>query len=854
MKYYSTKSSISKVLVFSILLLTFLPVQGQTNMDVSSATDIEYELTYSGVLNSNDPEGLYKYEASGTGIDTLSLIVPNDVNYDVYIYDENLNIIGSDISSLGVEEELYRVNRGKIYYIKIFSNDGMYSSNEYILNIKPYKFNLQTNYEYDKNGSLVRTEVFDVQKQKELLKSGLNYVEVDMDTSASLTSLKGRTLVNLLGNEGNFEEQGLWANTLTTDISTNKFGTSSGKIDNSLESIEKIARNSSSLDLSGKKVLVGVWAKSNSANSEIELFLIGRKGEDGFNSTDKYIRFYDVSEEWNLYYTIFDLSTKTDDDWIFRLDVNNPGDIVNFDGAFVYEITDEEESYINSLSLPDGHQYIEDMYPFVDGMQSVTNPYLVRRSQNLLPPPSMWGEINKEYTRNILSDYKEIWEKNNTDEFVDVRINHIPVIEDTIYSFSMDLTVENYGGSGGFYLWVRTLDDNMNKISSWGEKTQTSTGKYTVNVEIPSGVSYINLGLTVTDTATGTYTISNPMLNFGPEPLPFEPMEEDDLYINTILTSSVDGSVKDELYQRGDKYYKWKTHEVLTVDGSVGLRSYVHLRSGYKIVSFEHISDYLDKAKMGASQLVSSSDVTYKESGTVFDSLTDENQYYISVGEDFKRVFIAIPNTDSGWGEDYTPSTEEIRAYFDANPYTLQYQLEEPYEELVTLYTLKIHKKVILDGSKNWRSVIDDRSGYKVVSLDGFDDYIGKNGSGVTDASSLIKFNQISLEESGLVYAKLSNYDQYYFSVNPTYKRLYITISDADSGWGEDYIPNTGDIKSYFSQNPYTLEYKLATPVVEETQVENKTFTLTKGLNQIELGSWGIDSGYEAEIEYNIER
>ncbi|NBI28064.1 hypothetical protein [Chengkuizengella marina] len=744
MEYFKKSNALITLLIVSILSSLILPVQGQMNMNVSSATEIEYKLTYSGALNSNESEGLYKYEASGTGIDTLSLMVPNDVNYDVYIYDENLNQIGDGVNSAGILEEVYyRVSRGNMYYIRIISQDGNYSLSDYLLKIEPYKFNLQTNYKYDKNGNLVRTEVFDVQKQTEVLKSGLNYVEADMDTSASLTSLEGRTLVNLLGNGGNFEEQELWGNGLTTDISLNKFGTSSGKIDNSSGSTEKVAGYSTLLDLSGKRVLAGFWAKASSENPEMDLYLIGRKGNDNFNSTDKYMKFYDVSEEWNLYYTTFDLSTKTDDDWLLRFDVNTPGGIINFDGAFVYEITDTEESFINSLTLSDGQQYIEEMYPFVDGMQSVTNPYIVRKGNNLLPPFSQWKDLNGNKIINYISDY-EIEVEFGSPSWSNALEVFVPALPNTTYTLSIE---ENTSSK----FWIASTMDDTPGTENFGSVHLANGGQYTTTNE----AKYIKIRWY--ETETGNYRLKKPMLVLGSESMPFEPQSEAAIYIDTLLSSSVDGSLRDKLYQKNDELYQLKTYEVMSLDGSLDWK-FNSDQEGFKLIRVDDFDTNVDNNLKPQLVKYDGKVLNYGNSLLESDIL---GQTSWQLGD----ILISIADTDSGWGENYTPTNEEIKSYFNG-----------------------------------WKMYVEGSAGS-----------IPYNGTG----------------------------NKYWAKRTP----------EGILREGQNTVPTVNN--EYLSS--YQLLYQLAEPYEVEVEFEGQ-LTLIEGLNQIELGSIGLPSGFEAEIEYTIER
>ncbi|NBI28063.1 hypothetical protein [Chengkuizengella marina] len=859
MEYFKKSNALITLLIVSILSSMILPVQGQMNMNVSSATEIEYKLTYSGVLNSNESEGLYKYEASGTGIDTLSLIVPNDVNYDVYIYDENLNQIGAGVNSTGeLEEVYYRVSRGNIYYIVIISQNENYSLSDYTLKIEPYKFNLQTNYKYDKNGNLVLTEVFDVQKQKEILNSGLNYVEADMDTSVSLTSLEGRTLVNLLGNEGNIEEQGLWTNKLTTDISTSKFGRSSGIIDNSTGITEKTVRNSTSLDLSGKKILAGIWAKANSGTPNMQLYLLGKMNDIGINSPQ--VNSYVVDNDWKLYYDTFDLSSNTDDYWHFRVDVDSFGtsdDIINFDGAFVYEIKDTEESFINSLTLSDGQQYIEEMYPFVDGMQSITNPLFLIKGKNIFQ--------HSDYALKGLTALK----------WYDIEMD-IPMITNQSYTLSIDKNNSIFEG-------LQLINSDNSEFVEINDLTINNYGNITFTKSLP-------IRLRVKTDENGSYNLKNLMLNIGDEPLPFENPNEKTMNIQTSLHSNIHGDIKDRLYQNDTKMIVNRKIGYKELNGNDEYNLNFK-EPDYTVVVYKHGYN----TKQNLVSLIKDSGIPLELKTTLFNDMNQVSHLW-----DSGNLFISISNEDSGWEENYTPSNEDIQRYFngwkyidgstwisktgnggttdetsalssmpnDYTPYQLQYELQNSVVEEIQIE----NQIMLLEGYNQLelRSSVIDNIGFKELNSSDKFEYSGK-GSGYTVVTykhgyntkqpviSMTKYDREPLELNTTSFNDMNQVSHLWDSGN-----LFISISNEDSGWGENYTPSNEDIQRYFNGWKYTdsMRWVSVTGNGEEIDAQNSLsfkpsdylpYRLIYQLKS-ETKIQDLTSGFKAEIEYNIER
>lgn len=189
----------------------------------------------------------------------------------------------------------------------------------------------------------------------------------------------------------------------------------------------------------------------------------------------------------------------------------------------------------------------------------------------------------------------------------------------------------------------------------------------------------------------------------------------------------------------------------------------------------------------------------------------------------------------------------------------------------------------MLDGNMTW-NYGGDRTGYKYVQLS-FAEITSLYGA-VNGSATGVKYNGKILRDGDVsVLTDTVN-------VNVSLQWLYVSISDTDSGWGEDYFPKPEEIQAYFNGwvmydisvgnpankynnmgtkgwcyrlntfnvsptastmaggtnilptspapntgafTPYKLTYQLATPTFEEIQVEG-SMSLHEGLNQIELG------------------
>ncbi|MFL1672439.1 hypothetical protein [Paenibacillus dendritiformis] len=184
-------------------------------------------------------------------------------------------------------------------------------------------------------------------------------------------------------------------------------------------------------------------------------------------------------------------------------------------------------------------------------------------------------------------------------------------------------------------------------------------------------------------------------------------------------------------------------------------------------------------------------------------------------------------------------------------------------------YVLEKWGKVTLDGSLSYR-LGTKTTAWKQVYFD--------ISQGVLDSEIVIKFNGTRLTSNqymdGSDQSAIDSVDK---------NRVYLTIANTDSGWGQDYDPTQGEIKAYFlgwkmfdgtvgaehpynrtdgqykswvritdwsnrvdnvvptssydGYTPYRLQYLKAKPTVEPVRNYEMGATLSAGLNMVEVGS-----------------
>ncbi|MBP1992919.1 S8 family peptidase [Paenibacillus eucommiae] len=134
-----------------------IPNTYEPNDTSAQAFGINYNTSYTSSISSATDVDFFKYIAPVTGIDRITMTVPNGLNYDVYIYDSNNNQIASSTRGTGIAENvLFEVNAGNTYYIKVVGGSGSFSTtNPYALIVNKLSMQFQTNYQFDSNGNII---------------------------------------------------------------------------------------------------------------------------------------------------------------------------------------------------------------------------------------------------------------------------------------------------------------------------------------------------------------------------------------------------------------------------------------------------------------------------------------------------------------------------------------------------------------------------------------------------------------------------------------------------------------------------------------------------------------------------
>jgi hypothetical protein len=468
------------------------------------------------------------------------------------------------------------------------------------------------------------------QTQTSQIQRALSSILTDQSTPLWMVRLLGRTLVNHAGKQGGFHSQGQWDANLTIDTTTYKYGISSGKIDNSAGTTEKVSVNSQKMYLAGKYILLGFWAKSASGTPEVDVSCQSYDSTDSRTLNDKNIR-KTIDSTWKFYYAKFDLTALTDNHWKLRVDTNTFGtanDVVNFDGMVVMELSSAEYSRVHTQTE------IESEYGYVDSMQPTLNPWVKSFGKNLLPPFSQWT-LHAEST--LVNSYEFTLEatggfKNNTIK--------VSVLRSQTYTLSIpnlpSNTTMRVGKDDGTTLGVYVIATTTNSV--------TFTTDSTTDIIV---IAFYN-------EIAGTFTFTNPALVLGSVALdPFEPQNTDVAVIEGQFRGNPITGVYDSVTERDGHYWWNRRFEYKVLDGSFPW-AYSADYTGYKRVRVamsgginfaQQVVKYDGKILINASGAWSGADRAQIE----------------SAGD----LYIAIADTDTGWFDAWT-GTEITEAWMDA--------------------------------------------------------------------------------------------------------------------------------------------------------------------------------------------
>jgi hypothetical protein len=491
---------------------------------------------------------------------------------------------------------------------------------------------------------LVTTEITDSPNATPLsLVYGRQVIDMPRTAPFTFTSFAGRTLVNLLGRDGNCESLAPFTTSGTVALSTTQYksGTNSIKSTNAAGISYAYKDYSYPLDIA-KQYVLGCWVYLES-----------------YTSGSLHLRIWDNGDFTNLRYNAT-VSTSTVGSWQFiyvKIPTSNTiagtgfrlqfgagtssTAVAYFDGVRLYEVSATEYATIGTTYTG---AHIDARLPYVDDMKPIANPYMIKYGENLLPPFSEWEDAAAGYGVAV-DPYKLTIVTSGGGNFFR---HYAPVTEGQIYNLSA------------------TLSNNPNQLYVYftdASKTRLSGARYNTGpITAPTGAKYMEVVANSVDVsyagAAGTFTFSSPMLNLGSTALPFKPRADDYLFFpNVQLASNVDGSIYDTLGHWDGKYWKQARFKTMDLDGGLAW-TYTSDNTGSKVVQAPLVSVNFAVDTTEISVKYDSKVLVLQNSGSLV--AADVFNFSTSTG----HIYYCVSDTDSGWGESYAPSADEIKAYF----------------------------------------------------------------------------------------------------------------------------------------------------------------------------------------------
>lgn len=316
---------------------------------------------------------------------------------------------------------------------------------------------------------------------------------------------------------------------------------------------------------------------------------------------------------------------------------------VNISDYRIYNITEDEYNKLRTDASPD---YIETNYPYVDDIKPVRNPYVIRQSENLLPPTALWtASLSKGNVRSDTGPYEIVIDASGSGTTHSLAYVNVDVEPNTQYTLSTD-----YHNA---YIGVYKLD-GATAISGY-------TMQPSLTFTTAADVTRVRVYFSKRTLLSGRYILRNPMMVKGGRAKPFKPKEEKMIAFETDLYgTNATGAVCDHIFEKDGQYYKASNFKAVELNREqtwlVGT-SY----AGYK---------YIQAAGSDFPGLDATDD-EYDDMYVIkYDGKPLRNKMsFTTYGADCfnynigGNLTLTVSSTESGWGDNYAPTVDEVAAY-----------------------------------------------------------------------------------------------------------------------------------------------------------------------------------------------
>lgn len=479
----------------------------------------------------------------------------------------------------------------------------------------------------------------DTEERREVvLQPGLQIVNAERSAPFKLSGIKGRTLVNLLGRAGACNSlNGIFPYQVTLALDNSQYTQGTALKVTVTQGFSSGAAFFPSVKFyANKKYVLIVNARvENAEYARIHLSGVGAIGNNVTSTTFKpSVAFYSPTA---------DTTSNTD------LALKGSGSsaiIAYFDAARIYEVSAEEYAALASMTP----EQVADKYPYVDSVQPVRNPYAIRYGENLAP--TLFEGVLESSTK-VLSKYSALIKATGA-TVVEYRSKLIPAKPNTKYTIRAKITHNGIEKYDGVYVDVLGYDESgLYVFDGIGTDIHGFDAFHT-----PANIKSMEVRIvSPTSAAIGEYVVEDIMLNIGTEAQPFKPRKDSMLALQTDLFADPStGANADEVFEKDGQYFKLTKWGKATLTDNFNYVGVSGVGAGWK-------QTYFDLPSKTAGPY---SEIVVKHDGKVLQSIqiTDGPDIGAIDSGNPKRCYISFSNADTGWGDNYTPTTEEIKAYF----------------------------------------------------------------------------------------------------------------------------------------------------------------------------------------------
>lgn len=461
------------------------------------------------------------------------------------------------------------------------------------------------------------------------LQPGLQVIQGKRNAPFSLVGLKGRTFVNLLGRLGGMEDISQW-DTYQGSVSLSK----SNKVEGSnglmiaVGSADSFATATAKQKVSVKanKFYIAVVNVLNAFASSSVFYVNGLTSSKGFYPAT-------LNSEFELLWRAYAPTADAETDFILQVNSDAENQYAYFDAARFYEISAAEYAALDSMTP----EQIAAKYPYVDSVTPVRNPYAIRYGENLLPPFYEWTSAG---SINFTSPY--VVELQPATAVETALWYEIELVPNTDYTLSVEENGMTISVTDGISALI--VPNTADKVVTFNSKAYLKARVFVSNYS-PSG-----------PLQAGTFTFKNPMLTIGNVVKPFKPREDAMLALQTdLFADPLTGANADEVFEKDGQYFKLKKWDHIALDGEKAWVFNVNESAGVKVVYFLLSVPY---------NPTTWNPIGVKYDGKILARTASGPDRLNGSSEEPRLIILSISSADSGWGDAYTPTPDEIKAYF----------------------------------------------------------------------------------------------------------------------------------------------------------------------------------------------